>query len=54
MLLIAMSYLQPAIRRVFQKGAWSALGLALVLGLLLFPILITYRFGLFWVTWVLV
>ena len=52
MLLIAMIYLQPAFRRVFGRGAWGSLGLAFVVGLLLFPIIITYRYGLFWITWV--
>ncbi|HHI80181.1 MAG TPA: DUF3667 domain-containing protein [Planctomycetes bacterium] len=52
MLMIAMFYLQPAFRRVFGGGFWRSLGMAFVIGLLLFPIIITYRYGLFLVTWV--
>jgi hypothetical protein len=54
MLGLAVGYLAPAARRVFDVGRFRATVTAVALGLIFFPVVFFYRFTLFWLAWALV
>lgn len=51
MMLIAVAYLWPALRRVYGVGHGRAGLTGTVLALLFFPMIFVYRYLLFWITW---
>lgn len=53
-LLLALAWLVPGLRRVFGFGRGRAWGAGLLLALLIFPLIFVYRFLLFWAAWLLV
>ena len=51
---VGMLYLVPAVRRVYGAGWLDAALFSLGLSFLFFPVVILYRYLLFWVTWLVI